>query len=406
MEDLFMARQPILDSNHHVFGYELLFRTGFENFCRSSTDSDMASSSVISNAFMQMGMKTVHGNQRMFLNFSRAMLLNEIALVLPKNRIVIEILENVKPDNDIYRVCRKYKEHGYTIALDDFVLSDEWRPLLELTDIIKIDFILTKPLDRAEVIRQTRRPGMIYLAEKIETQDDLEEAKMLGYQLFQGYFFSKPVIIQSKKIPENKFTYIQLMRTIHAKYFEFKDIEKVIKNDLALTVKLLKFINSAAFGFRQSVHSIMQALTLLGMNELKKWISLVALSAMAYDKPSELMSIAVSRGRFCEEIALATGKQREADDYFLAGMLSLVDAFLDRPKEEILNELHLAKHITAAILHREGEMGKLWTLAESFERAQWDIVTQNIEDLKIGHLPVPHLYLSAIDWTEKSLAGH
>ncbi len=406
MDDLFMARQPILDKNRHVFGYELLFRTGFENYCRSSTDSDMASSSVISNAFMQMGMKAVRGNQKMFLNFSRAMILSEIALALPKDRIVIEILETVTPDEEIIKAIKKLKMNGYTIALDDFVYSDAWAPLIPLTDIIKVDFRLSSPLERAKVIIQTRHKDMIYLAEKIETIDDYEEAVMLGYQLFQGYYFSKPVIITTKKIPENKLSYMRLIGLINRREFNFKDIEKVIKNDMSLTVKLLKFINSAAFGFRQSVHSILQALTLLGSDELKRWVSVVALSNIANEKPTELMSLAVTRGRFCEEIARETGKSRISDDYFLTGMLSLIDAFLDRPKLEIMEELHLAKHITAAVLYHEGEMGRLCLLAESFEHAQWDVVTKHISDMKLSHLPVPHLYLSAIDWSERSLSGH
>lgn len=405
MNDLFMARQPILDKNRHVFGYELLFRTGFENFCRSTTDSDVASSSVISNAFMQMGMKTVRGHQKMFLNFSRAMLLSEIALALPKDRIVVEILETVTPDEDIVRAVKKLKMHGYTIALDDFVYSEAWAPLIPLTDIIKVDFLLSKPLERAQVIVKTKHANIQYLAEKIETIDDYDEAVMLGYQYFQGYYFSKPVIITSKKIPENKLSYMRLIGLINSREFDFKDIEKVIKNDMSLTVKLLKFINSAAFGFRQSVHSIMQALTLLGTDELRRWVSVVALSAIGDEKPTELMSLAVTRGRFCEEIAKETGKSRVSDDYFLTGMLSLVDAFLDRPKNEIMDELHLAKHISAAVLNREGDMGKLCTLAESFEHAQWDVVSKHISDMNLSHLPVPHLYLSSIDWAEKALTG-
>jgi EAL and modified HD-GYP domain-containing signal transduction protein len=295
-------------------------------------------------------MKEMTGGKKAFINFTRDLLLEEYATILPKDVVVVEILENVEPDEEIVAACQKLKQAGYTVAMDDFVSYEEkFEPLINLTDIIKIDFIEADAEDRKALVEMFQPRGIKLLAEKVETKEEFDQAAEMGYTYFQGYFFSKPVIISGKDIPGFKLTYLQMLQEINSPEMDFRKIEDLIKREVSVSYKLLRYINSAFFGLRRKVESIRQALALLGERNIKKWISLIALSSMGEDKPMELAASSLIRAQFCESLAPKMGMRDREHDLFLMGLFSMIDAIIDRPMAEILDELSISEDIKVAL---------------------------------------------------------
>jgi c-di-GMP-related signal transduction protein len=285
----FMARQPIFDRRKNIYGYELLFRHGLENFFDETLDKDYASSKVLLDSFLVFDLNDLTRGKRAFLNFTERVLLSEVANSFPKNTIIIELLENIEPTPEIVAACAKLKSKGYLLALDDFQYHPRFKPLIQLADIIKVDFLITRgEKERQDIIKKSG-DRVIYLAEKVETLEEYNQAREMGYTYFQGYYFSRPVIVAGKEIPSHKLNLVQILKEIHQPEMDFIQLGNIIQRDVSLSYKLLRFINSAAFGIPNEIHSIRHALNLLGINEFKKWIPLVLLSQMGSDKPNELM---------------------------------------------------------------------------------------------------------------------
>lgn len=275
--DVYVARQPIFDINQKVQAYELLFRSGLDNFF-PDIDGDVATSKVISNSFISIGLDELTKGKKAFINFTRKLIVNGAASALPKEVMTIEVLESIEPDEEVLEALFILKHQGYTIALDDFVLKPKFQPFIDLADIIKIDFMGTKKIDRWRIVNSYESKGITFLAEKIETSEEFHEAKDIGYTLFQGYFFCKPEIIQGTDIPGYKINYLELLKEINTPNIDFDKMEAIIKRDVSLSFKLLKLINSVAYSFYNKIKSIKHALVLLGILEIKKWLYLVALT--------------------------------------------------------------------------------------------------------------------------------
>lgn len=396
----FMARQPIFDRNKNIYGYELLFRHGLENFFDETLDKDFASSKVLLDSFLVFDLNELTRGKRAFLNFTERVLLSEVAKSFHQNTIIIELLEMIEPTPEIIAVCTKLKNNGYLLALDDFQFHPRYQPLIQLANIIKVDFQLTnEEKERQDVIKQGGDKVM-YLAEKVETLEEYNLAREMGYTYFQGYYFSKPVIVAGKEIPSHKLNLVQILKEIHQPEMDFNQLGKIIQRDVSLSYKLLRFINSAAFGIPNEIHSIRHALNLLGINEFKKWISLVLLSQIGSDKPNELMINSLIRAKFCELTAESIGQKAKESDFFLMGLFSLIDAFLDHPKAEILRELPIPGDVKAAILEEEqqGKLGQVLRLIAHYEQSKWDTVAQVVAQLNIPESEVLSHYLTSIKW--------
>lgn len=395
-----MARQPVFDGNKNIYGYELLFRHGLENFFDETLDKDYASSKVLLDSFLVFDLNVLTRGKRAFLNFTERVLLSEVAKSFHHNTIIIELLEMIEPTPEIVSVCKKLKNNGYLLALDDFQYHPRYLPLIQLADIIKVDFQLTRgEKERQDIIKQGGDKAM-YLAEKVETQDEYNLAKEMGYTYFQGYYFSKPVIVAGKEIPSHKLNLVQLLKEIHQPEMDFNKLGKIIQRDVSLAYKLLRFINSAAFGIPNEIHSIRHALNLLGVSEFKKWISLVLLSQIGSDKPNELMINSLIRAKFCELTAASIGQKAKAPHFFLMGLFSLIDAFLDHPKVEILQELPIPGDVKSAILEKEqqGKLSQVLRLIAHYEQSKWDTVAQVVTQLNIPENIVLSHYLTSIKW--------
>ncbi len=402
--DAFIGRQPIFDTNQQVFGYELLFRSGMNNVF-THTDPDQATSKVISDSFFLLGIPTLTGGKRAFINITRDVLLNEYVFLIPKESMVVEILETVEPDPEIIAACEKLKQAGYLLAVDDFVYDEKYKPLLNLVDFVKIDFLATKGEGRKSLIEQYASSGIRFLAEKVENPEEHREALGLGYSYFQGYFFCKPTIISGKDIPAYKLHYLRILQVINRPEVDFKKLGEIIKNEISLSFKLLRYINSAYFGLRNKINSIMQALALLGEKEIKKWVSLIALANMGQDQPEELVIQALIRAKFCESMAPSIGLIQRADNLFLMGMFSLIDTILGRPLAEILKEIPIADEVKDALLGKQNRLRDVYEFVLVCEKGDWEKLPEQTARLGMQEARAYQLYLEALKWSHRCFQG-
>lgn len=393
--EIFVARQPIFDRKEKVFAYELLFRQGMQNHYEGM-DGDQATTDVIANSFLTIGMETLTRSKPAFINFTTNLIKGQTAYLLPSDLVVIEILENVEPDQAIILACKNLKEAGYLLALDDFVFEERFKPLIELADIIKIDFTITRGKERVDIVKHLSSHNIRFLAEKVETREEFDQALQAGYSLFQGYFFSKPIIVAGNSMPPFKLNCLRLLQEINNFGSDFRKLEGIIKGDVSLSYNLLKFINSAAFGLKIKINSIRQALVLLGLSEVRKWASLVALQTLGQNKPSELIVNSLVRAAFGEALALKTKLKGEASNIFLMGLFSLMDAFLDRPLAEVLEELPLSQEIKLALLGEDNRFSSILNLVLAYEKGDWAILIECVQRLDVDESEISNLYVQSL----------
>jgi len=393
----YLARQPILNRSRELFAYELLFRNSLQNSC-DGMDLELASTSVLDTSFL-IGLEKITAGRPMFINCPREFLLRDYVSLFPPKSVVVEILETIKPDQEVIDACRRLKQAGYTIALDDFVDSPDWAPLVAIADIIKVDFRLTDQTEQSAIVSRYASKNVRMLAEKVETQKEYATAMQIGYSLFQGYFFCRPEMMQHHDLPSFKLAYLELLRAATEPEFDIKNLALKIKHEPSLTFRLLRYLNSAAFGLRSEIHSVAHALSLLGERELRKWIAVVSVGVLADGKPDELMTVPLVRGRFCELLAPLAGMAGHVNDLFLMGLLSLMDAILDQPLDSILAELPVRREIKDALRAKKGLYWQLLEIAIAHERADWERVSVLVSGVGMNEEKVSSLYVSAVNWT-------
>lgn len=364
MANVFIARQPIFDRELDVVGYELLFRGANQNVAIIS-DHDEATSTVVMNAFTEIGLDNVVGDRDAWINVSRDFLLGGLARALPRGRVVLELLEDQQVDDALVEALEDHRARGYAIALDDFTGSDELVPALEHVDIVKVDLLGRDPAAVAEDVNRLTRHDVTLLAEKVETREEYERCLELGFDLFQGYFFCKPERMEARGVAPNRLSMLQLVAALQDPKIEIHQLEALVSRDIALSYRLLRYINSAFFGLRREVDSIGRALMLLGVANVKRWATL-SIFAGVDEKPRELIETALVRARFCE---LAGDGNR--DRLFTLGLFSVVDALMDAPMEDVLASMPFPEEMRAALLAGTGANGELLETALSFERGDF-----------------------------------
>ena len=392
----FIARQPILDCDMKLFGYELLFRNSLDN-CFSGIDEDEATSRVIAGSALLFGLESLIGNGKGFINFTQKALLRDYASVLPKKHIVVEILENVAPDAEVIDACRRLKKEGYLLALDDFVYDARYDELLKMADIVKVDFFVSDVSERGRMADVFGPRGVKMLAEKVETREEFEQAREMGYDYFQGYFFSKPVIISKKDVPGFKINQLRMLQKVNEEEIDFDGLSDLIQADMSMVYKVLRLTNSAAFGLRNQVTSIRQALGFLGEKGIRKWASILLVAGLAQDKARELVVSSLVRARFCELLSRAPAWRDRGPSLFLVGLFSRIDAIVGRPLQEVLGELPLKQDISDAIL-REGELRTALDLIEALERGNWSEISRLAAEIKIEESVLQDMYFDAVKW--------
>jgi len=395
--DVFVARQPIFDRNKTLYAYELLFRTGLSNSF-PDIDEEIATTSLLSSSFFTVGIDKVTAGKIAFINFTEELIEKGTPQLFSSGKMMVEILENVSPSEEIIASCKELKVQGYEIALDDFVYAKKYDELLYLSDIIKIDFRLTSQENIVEMVHSLKKYNCKLLAEKVETYEEFDKAMELGFDYFQGYFFAKPEILQNKDLSASQMTLMKLISQINSAEFDVPSLAESISHDVSITYKLLTYINSAYFGRLQPISSIRQAISYLGEKGFKLFASLIITSKLAKDKPDALVKMATVRARFLELV----GNELKIDssEMFLLGLFSIIDAMLDRNMEEILKQLPLSDKINAALLDRTGELFIYIRLIETYETGNWVAFRFAQKRSGIENQKIFDFYLEAIAWAD------
>ncbi len=361
-----VGRQPIFDSAVHVWAYEILFRTDGTHG-HSIVDGDFATGSVVLQSLTDIGLDALVGDRLAFVNLTRNLLLSGELSCLPPNRVVLEILEDIEPDREILQAIEKLSGEGYTIALDDFVFSPSLEPLVRLADIVKVELPRTPVAELPRHIDALRKMGVDkILAEKVETYEEFEAIVDLGFDLFQGYFFCRPQVLSQPTTHTAIVPLVNLLGLLHDSDSTVDQIERAIQGDTNLSYRLLRLVKAADVTLAGPINSIRHAISIIGMRRLKSLASMMLLSAVGEEKPSELIETAMIRGKLCELLAQDAGFERP-DRFFTVGLFSVLDAMLDRTMQEVTEMLPLAPELNRALTAREGKLGAILSRAVRIE---------------------------------------
>jgi EAL and modified HD-GYP domain-containing signal transduction protein len=395
MSEVFIGRQPIFDRQMNVIGYELLSRRFVADHAHI-LDGDQATSEVIQTTFMDIGLDRLVGRGLAFINLTRHLLLDKYPPPLPHDRVVLEVVENTRVDQELIEALLFLSGRGYRIALDDVVDPEQVRPLLDLVSIVKLDLLAIERKRLREYVEVLKEYDLKLVAEKVETQAVFEECKSLGFDYFQGYFLCKPNVVEGQSISPARLGILNLLAALQNPNLEFKDLEEIIRQDVSLSYKFMRLINSAFYSRAMKIESVRHALTMLGVQRVKAWVSLLALSKID-DKPRELVTTAIIRAKMCELLALSMEKPNP-DMFFTVGMFSVLDALLDIPLNVILDSLPLSAEISEALLKRKGPAGRILECVLAYEYGDW-------EQVKLASLEptvIREAYLESLNWATPS----
>ena len=405
MQEIFLGRQPILDRNQNLVAFELLFRSGQTN-AANVTDDVFATASVIVNAYGELGIQKVLGQQRGFINMNAELLMSDMIQLLPKSQVVLELLETVEITDDVVRRCTELKQMGYQLALDDVTgVNDRIKPLMPMVNVVKVDLIQLKAEELPGIVKALKRWPVTLLAEKVESAEQANHCAALGFQMFQGYYFARPQIISGKRADPAKLVLLQLMTLIMGDG-ETGDIEREFKHHPGLSYNLMRMVNSVACGLPQKISSIKHGIVVLGRKQLQRWVQLLLYTAgrSGAGMAGALMQMAATRGKLMELIA-AVDRPSDKDYHdraFMTGILSLLDALLGMPMQEIVAQLSLADDVGLALLKRDGSLGRKLVLIEAYEENDVAAVQSMLAEL--GFLSLAKLItmeLEALDWANK-----
>ena len=391
--DVFVARQPIFNRHKKIYAYELLFRSGESNDF-PNIDGETATTSLLSSSFFTVGIDKIGAGKLVFINFTEDLLLNGTPLLFPPEKMMVEILEDVEPTPEIIDACKELKKKGYQLALDDFVYAKKFHELLQLSDIIKIDFRLTPLSEVEEMVGVLQQYGCKLLAEKVETHEEYTKALELGFDYFQGYFFSKPEVLKNKDLSSSQLSTMKLISEVNSADFDIDILVKYVSEDVSITYKLLTYINSAHFARVAPINSIRQAISFLGAKNFRSFVSLIATSKLADDKPNELIRSSIVRARFLELVGIELG--RDGSQLFLLGLFSSIEAMLDQSLQNIIQKLSLSKDITAALVDRSGELFNFLRLVETYEAGNWVSFQYTLKKIQLADTKVSDFYIDAL----------
>lgn len=396
----YLARQPILDRNQSIFGYEFFARQGSALDKAQIYDPVLASASVLVRIFSSLGMEQALGDKKGFVNFPAEFLEDETLALFPKDRLVLEVMPGETPDPAFVERCKGLQANGWTLALDNFVPTAANLILLPLVSYVKFN-VADTPADQLGAFASALRKFPVKLvAMRVETQDLADQCAALDMEYFQGYYFAHPSVIEDRNPNTSKLTVIRLLNQLMGEA-DIQKLEDAISRDAPLSYKLLRYLNSAGMGQVQGITSIRRALVALGRQQLYRWLTLILFAGTTDVAPSALVTTAAVRGRMAELFGKElqdTGQRERLDQLFIVGMFSLLEALLNMPLERILHDLHLPEEVLAALTRREGVYGAILNLVESIETGDVDIVNQVSQELGISPATISKVYLEAMAW--------
>lgn len=394
----FIARQPILDAHKRLYAYELLYR-GAPGRMLGQVSGEQATASLLSSVFLTGDIEVISNHRLCFINFTQELLENNLPLNFPKDKIVVEILENVEPTPKLIGVCQALKLGGYTLALDDFVYNRRFEPLLELARIVKIDIRLTPLNTLVRTLNLLRHHPVKLLAERVESEEEFITASRLGFSYFQGYFFSRPERIGITEISSARVSLLRLLAEVTKKETEMERLRDIIATDVAITYKLLRFLNSAYFYRLQEIKSVAHAVAYLGEKELRRFVMLVIISELATDKPDELVRLVLVRAKACEALGRAAAlPENLCTDLYLTGLFSLLDAMLDCPMTQILDKLPVDTQVKDTLLGKDTYHADFLRLCQALEKNQRNTCVKLMKTLGLTDQQVQESYLLAVEY--------
>jgi EAL and modified HD-GYP domain-containing signal transduction protein len=398
--DIYVARQPILDRRQEVYGYELLFNTGPDDVDHAD-NQDQASFEMLHTALVGFGLDTLLGDKTGIVTASREVLLQEFYLVLPRERTILRLAGTMEATPEVVRACEALRHAGYRLAVDDFVRRPGLAPLADRVDVMIVGHGAVSEGDRRAMVREFAPRKVTLVAAGLETRPQFAQAQQEGFTHFQGHYFCQPEVLSAADVPAYKRNCIRFLAELHRPELNIDQLEVVIRQEVALTVKLLRYLNSAGFGWRHEVSSIKHALRVLGERATRKWCSLMALTVLGDDQPSPLVVTSLVRAQFAEQIGREAGLGSRDVDLFLIGMLSTLDSLLGRPMAEALAAIPLASEIRETLLGRRTILSPVWNLVLAYERAEWGRLKDlaDLADVSVGRLP--GLYRNAVQWVDR-----
>lgn len=406
-EKFFLGRQPILDRNQEIIGYELLFRAAERNVAEFESYSQ-ASASVITSALASFGINEVLGGKFGFINVHLGLLLSEMLEVLPKDQTVLELLEFIELDDQVLERCRELKEIGFQLALDDHEFNAENSEIYNVVDIVKIDILQTGMDALPEIVRGLRRTPVKILAEKVETVEQFEICFRMGFDLFQGYFFERPVVLNKRRIDVSGMAMLKLLQQLTMDA-TLNEIEQTFKENPSLSYNLLRLVNSVAMGMREKIKTLRHAILMLGTEHLRRWTQLSLFAGndnRGLNNP--LLEMAAVRGRLMEILVkqrngtVVSDEQSEAA--FMTGILSLLEVLFETPMSEIISSLNLTDDVCNALLTRSGQLGSMLTLAEKLEITDFDAVMPLLDECRVSLDQLLTAQLEAFNWRASIVA--
>ncbi len=399
----YVARQPILNIEKKVVAYELLFRDGKSNSF-PNIDPNQATSNILTNNHLTLGLEQVTGDLPAYINFHADTLISHFPSFLDPKNVVLEILEDVPVTDELLSACKELHKKGYKLALDDFDFDEKWHAFYPVVDIIKIDVLQFSILEISKLVRNLGGLDVVLLAEKVETLQQFEKLKMLGFTLFQGYFFAKPEMLKQRKITTSKQNILELISQSSQIDLDINKISGIFAVDPGLTYKLLRFINSPTYGSSQEITSLKHALAYIGQVELKKFIALLALSDLSSDKNPEIMRLSLARAKFCEQIALCRFESENPPKAFLTGILSLIDGILDHELEYVLDVLPIHGEIKSALRNEQCDLANYLLLVKKIESGLWQESETIAEKIELDSEICFQAYKDSLSWADEMLA--
>lgn len=401
-KNIFLGRQPILDRRRDIVGYELLFRASDTHYADLENFSHV-DSFVISHVLTSFGLREILGRHRGFVNVTENLLMSDLLELLPAGQVVIEILETVQLNESTLRRCRELKELGFTLALDDNRYHPDYEPFYDIVDIVKIDILQLTHTGLREMIALLAGRGLRLLAEKVETMDQYRTCLDLGFDLFQGYYFARPAVLNRKKVDVSGIALLKLLGLV-CRDAEVAEIEEAVKQNPNLSYNLLRLVNSVVIGMKERIRTLRHALTVLGTQQLKRWIQLALFASDRHGGAGNpLLEAAATRGRLMELLSLkhpgGVPARECSDTAFMTGVLSLVDVLLELPMEEIAGQLNLSEEVRLALLERQGHLGSLLLLAEKLENMDFGAVETILAGFGCELDMLLEAQLEAIAWT-------
>lgn len=399
LHDIFLGRQPILDRNQRIVAYELLFRSSGQSTGANVTNDMLATAHVITRAFGELGIAGVLGDKKGFINISADLLLSDMIELLPQDKVVIELLETIQVDAQIISRCRELKAMGFSLALDDFSGDSQFGPLFDIVEVVKFDLPQMGHEALEKHVNHIKRWPVKLLAEKVEDIDQAIQCKGLGFDLFQGYYFARPVVLSGKHADSSKLMLLKLIGLV-LDDADAPVIEQVFKHDPSLSYNLLRLVNSVAMGMRSRISSLRQAIVVLGRQQLQRWLQLLLFVNPGGDLQNPLLELAATRGKLMELLAMAQS-ERDKDHHdraFMTGIMSLLDTLLGMPMEEVVKQVSLASDVENALLNHEGELGNLLLLVEKMERNDFHAAEGLLADMQLNLGNLMQAQIEAMSW--------